>query len=240
MEKKIMIVSLLFATFSCKQEAPKEAELVPVSETAVVEVDSMPGKKGEYVVTEEVFWVLQEEPENHFEKANQHYAKKELSIAGKEIKKASAYLGMEINKVDEKGKAPLQAAKGKLDSLSTRLEKGEKVKESELKSAFHKVNLALYKTYINQSDKIGGDYEQDREMIGLYLDAALEKAENAEKWSGKKLDEQSLTTIKEGKVLSQRFKTDLKGDNESIKKEWAAFKTKVRDLDIKLEGNTDL
>jgi hypothetical protein len=107
----LIYVSVLIALWGCKQEDKNEKVLVPVSETDVVEVDSIAGRKGEYLVSEEVFWLMQEEPEYHFEKAKQNHISKEMGAAAAEIKKASVYIGSEIKNAGNEEKDQLQTAK---------------------------------------------------------------------------------------------------------------------------------
>jgi hypothetical protein len=237
MKKHFVFVSALLAVLACKKEDQASEKQIPISETVVVEVDSVPGKKGEYTMTEDVFLVIQEEPENHFDEAKERYVTKNLTEAAKEVRKSAAYLQLELNKKEISGKEQLQVAKDSLDQLAVRLEKGEKVKEAELKKAFYSANVALYKSYLGEYDKIHSSYASESDHIGMYFDAAIQKVENAEKWSDHSLGAEYKKTIEEGKALSQRLKTDLKNDKEAAKKEWAAFKEKLKVLDEKLEGS---
>ena len=232
----IIIPVILVACSGNKSESGKE--LKPTEEIEMVEVDSVPNKNGEYLVTDEVFMVLQEEPENHFNKAKQNIASNELNAAANEIKKASVYLDLEISKAEKKDKEKLILAKDKLNTLTERLKKGEKVKEPEIGQAFYDANVALYGSYITQYDNITTN-NKEKKGGNSYLDAALQKVENAEKWSSRKFDKETQKTIEEGKTLSSKFKTDLKEDKESIKKEWSDFLKKLKILDKKLEGNSD-
>jgi hypothetical protein len=160
-----------------------------------------------------------------------------MKLAAAEIKKVSAYLEEEIYKAQDKRQ--LQAAQITLNELAKRLEKGEQVKESELLTAFMEANVALYKNFTKQYEQLYTDYASESKQISAYLDATLQKIENIDKWSTKKLDKQGQDIIKEGKTLSTQIKKDLKQNNGKAKQEWAKFKEKLRDLDRKLEGNSN-
>jgi hypothetical protein len=232
-----IVVSVIFVSCSGKNQSVKQEAPVEVME--VVEVDSIPGKDGEYKVTDEVFFVLQEEPENHLDKANLKFSSKEPHMAAGEIRKAAVYLTFEINKAKGEDKERLVSARDKLNYLSERLEKKEKVKEVEIRQAFYDANIALYRNYITQYDDITNNFDREEKGINSYFDAAIQKIENADKWSSEKFDKESQKTIDEGKLLSARIKNELKNDRAEAKKEWTAFRKKLKELDDKLEGNAD-
>ena len=240
MKNKLTLVSLLLSMMACKNENHEHKTSEILNKAEVVEIDSVPGEKGRYVITEEIFWVIQEEPENHFDEAKEKFIGKELKAAGNEIQKASTYLDLEINKSEGTEKLKLRSAKDKLAALATRLNKGEKVTETEIKQSFYLANVALYKSYIRQHDNIQNSFASENTKIGMYLDAALQKVENSKKWSDNKLEDKYENILSEGKELSKRLKTDLKNDEKEASKEWKVFKEKLKALDERLEGNTNL
>jgi hypothetical protein len=238
--KRIMyfVAAVIFVSCSGnKKESAKQES--PVEVVEMIKTDSIPNKNGEYLVTDEVFFVLQEESENHFDKAKQKFGSKEPRIAAREIRKASVYLNFEINKAGREDKDRLVSARDKLNYLAERLEKKEKVKEVEIRQAFYDANVALYRNYITQYDNITNNYEKEEERINSYLDAAIQKVENADKWSSEKFDKETIKTIDEGKSLSAKIKNELKNDKAEVKEQWAAFRKKLKELDDKLEGNSD-
>ena len=232
--KNSLIVSFLVVLAACAQKQ-EPTQNQPVEKITVVEVDSVPGKN-EYVVTEDVFWLLPEEQENHFIKAKELYGKKELKAASSEVKKASFYLEQEIGKAEGKGKETLISAKNKLENLSGRLEKGAKVSEAELVNSFYETNIALCRNYIMQQTVLAEGYKDEKNKIGANLDIALKRVENAERWSGKKLDSESSKIVEEGKIFSQKIKNDFDKDKAALAKEWNIFIKKLKKLDEKLEG----
>jgi hypothetical protein len=227
-----MAVSTIFVACSGNKNESAKQE-TPMEVIEVVNVDSIPDKNGEYQVTDEVFFVLQEESENHFDNAKLKFGSKAPHIAAREIRKAVVYLTLEINKAKGDDRARLVSAKDKLNYLAERLEKKENVKEIEIRQAFYDANIALYRNYITQYDYITNNYNNEEKGINSYLDAAIQKVENADKWSSEKFDKETRKTIEDGKALSAKFKKDRTG----IKEEWAAFRKKLKALDDKLEGS---
>jgi hypothetical protein len=181
--------------------------------------------------------LLPEEQENHFIKAKELYGKKELKAAASEVRKATLYVNQELKKSEGKGKETLSAVKTKLQSLSDRMEKGEKVSETELVNSFYETNLALYRNYVMQQTVLEESYTNERYKVGDHLNIALKRVENAERWSGKKLDSESGKIVEEGKTLSQKIKNGLDKDKDALVKEWNVFLKKLKKLDEKLEGN---
>lgn len=231
----IIFILASMGLFACKKE--KDNAVHGSSKSELVPFDSLATRQKAMLISEDLFWLIQQEPENHLDKAKQKYLSKEMKLAAAEIKKVSAYLEEEIYKAQDKRQ--LQAAQITLNELAKRLEKGEQVKESELLTAFMEANVALYKNFTKQYEQLYTDYASESKQISAYLDATLQKIENIDKWSTKKLDKQGQDIIKEGKTLSTQIKKDLKQNNGKAKQEWAKFKEKLRDLDRKLEGNSN-
>ncbi len=237
MKQSYIVIGLLLLGACTSKENNNKTELVePIETTTIVEVDSIDKKNNKYVVTEEVFWLLPEEQEAHFDKAKENYEKKEFKQAASEIRKALVYLDLEINKAEVPEKEALLPVKEKLEIISNKLDKGEKVTEAELKKIFHETNVDLYKTYLAQQLKAKWDYDVDKNEISLHLDQAIQKLENTEKWSDDKFDVDTKKLIAEGKSLHQKIKVSLEKDKKSIKKEWQLFLEKLKLMDAK-EGS---
>ncbi len=232
----IFVLSLI-GILACKKEKASERAPHLINKSELISFDSIPTKKEEVLISQDLFWIIQQEPENHFDKAKQNFKSKEMKLAAAEIKKVSAYLEEEIKKAEHKQQ--LQAAQIKLNELAQRLEKGELVKESVLVNAFMEANVALYKNFTAQYEQLYTDYASESKQISAYLDATLQKIENIDKWSSKKIDKEGQDIIKEGKTLSTKIKKDLKQNNGKAKQEWAKFKEKLKNLDRQLEGNSN-
>jgi hypothetical protein len=101
---------------SCSNK--QETNNIPISTQPVQELprvaDTLPHRKNEYVVTEEIFWLLSEEQEGHFEKAKEKYDKKELKTSASEIRKAILLIDMEIVTAEESERPKLSIVKNKL------------------------------------------------------------------------------------------------------------------------------
>ena len=229
----ILILTITFF-IACKKDKKNEKPLTFRSDSNTVAVDSL-AQNNAGISTAGSLVDAFKGPEQYFEMANQMFITQQMSSAATEIKQAKKYLDKEIKK--SKNPKALQSAKKQLEFLANRLDKGEKVKESELMNAFVDANMALYKNFNQQYELMYTDYATESKQIGMYLDAALQKVENIDRWSAKKLDADARKIMREGKTLSNRMKTDLKKDKNKAKQEWAKFKQKLKDLDSKLEGN---
>jgi len=235
--KNILLVSLLVVFAACSKKEESKTENMPLEEVHIIEVDSVPGQN-QYIVTEEIFWLMPQEQEDHFEKAKDNHEQKEFKSAAAEIRKSTLYLDQEIAKAKEgDGKNSLITAKAQLASLGDRLERGDKVTPLELKEAFYQTNKALYRNYLYQQATVTSDYDFEKNKVDAHLDAALQRVKNAEKWSGKKLDKEGNEIIEEGKNMSQKIKEATKQDKKALVKAWNEFLKKLRALDDKLEGN---
>jgi hypothetical protein len=237
MKQILLLVAISLIVLGCSMP-DKKNEQKTIEGIGGIGADSVPGKKNEYVITEEVFWVIQEEPENHFMKAKQKYMAKEPKVAAAEIRKAIVYMNLEIDKTSDEQRELLIPAKDKLTNIAERLEKGEKVKEKELNEAFYNSNIALYENYWREFNNIAVGDILDENKTDYYLEAAMGKIEANDKWAAKPMDKDTREVVNEGKSLSARFKKELKKDREAIKREWLIFVEKLKRLDEKLEGNS--
>ncbi|HVD98060.1 MAG TPA: hypothetical protein VNB90_07625 [Cytophagaceae bacterium] len=206
----------------------------PVGEITVTEVDSVPNG---YMVTEDVYWLLKDEKEGHFDKAKEKHMKADFKTASDEISKAVLYINQEIEQAaDDTEKQRLSAVRDKLTDLANRLVKGEKVTDIELRESFYAANVALYRNYLSKQNKSVEAYNVEKKAVSTYLDAALNTVEHAEKWSDKKFDDKERQVIAEGKTVSQNMK-NASADKSTFQKDWEAFRQKLKELDDKLEGS---
>ena len=233
MKKYLIILAALFsAGCSESQTKSKIQEEKPIEEIQIIEVDSVRNKKDEYIVTEEIFLLFPEEREAHFDKAKERFDQKEFKMAASEIKKALLYLNLEIDNAGDLEKKELKALQVKLEDISQRLEKKQAVTSEELEKVFHETNMTLYRIYIAQQNKAKWDYNLDRNAVSLYLDDAIQKLQNAEKWSKQKLSEEDHKTISEGKSFSKKIRNNVKKDTAALEKEWNTLIAKLKTIKI--------
>lgn len=235
--KDILLISTIVVLTSCSKQQEVKVENQPIEEIRIIEVDSVPGKK-QYTISEEVYWILPDEQESHFEEAKAKHEKKEFQAAAAEIQLAVLYLNHEMDNASSESKQDLSLVRDNLINIEERLEKGDKVTEIELRQAFYQTNKTLYRNYINQQADVTLDYDLEKNNVDARLDAAIQRVRNAEKWSGKKLDSESNGIIEEGKSLSHKIKESTKQDKEVLAKSWNEFLKKLKRLDEKLEGNS--
>ncbi|HSZ24910.1 MAG TPA: hypothetical protein VK766_04295 [Cytophagaceae bacterium] len=233
----LLIAPVIFLT-ACEKNQNKEnsqIQVLPVDQVTIVQKDSMGEEK--FIVTEEVFWLLQKEQENHFDKVKEKNDSNEFKSAAAEIGKAIVYFDMQTIQADEFEKPTFMAIKDKLEDISDRLKKGEKIKDIELRESFYEANIALYRHYLNEQHKLRSTYQKEKNVIHAYLDASLQRIENAEKWSTRKFDKLDLKMLEEAKSFSAKAKSDFAKDKESIELEWNNLLKKLKELDEKLEGH---
>ncbi|KPL03066.1 MAG: hypothetical protein AMJ90_04065 [candidate division Zixibacteria bacterium SM23_73_2] len=111
---------------------------------------------GDWTLYEEDIWiVLVDEPEFHFQKAHEFFLKKDFKAAGSEIRKGAAFLKLEAGRSTTEGKKTLEASADELGKLAEDVEKGAVASEKQLKDAFARADHALAKHhYLKGSGKL--------------------------------------------------------------------------------------
>jgi hypothetical protein len=150
---------------------------------------------GDSTLYEEDIWiVLIDEPEFHFQKAHEFFLKKDFKAAASEIRKGAAFLKLEAGRSTAEGRKTLMASASELGKLANDVEKGIVTSEGELKDAFTRADFAL----ANHHNMTASEYwaKKDAKKTGYALKAAAQALEQAAEWSDHKLETTATDIIK--------------------------------------------
>lgn len=123
------------------------------------------------------------EPDRHFHRAADLYAKGDADSAASEIRAASALIRIEAGRGSVKDSAKLQAAATDLDTVAGNVENGNVASRRDLDLAFARADLALAAHYRSMADKALVD--KDRAGAGRWLKAAGNSVDDAAAWTGR-------------------------------------------------------
>ena len=159
---------------------------------------------GDWTLYEEDIWiVLVDEPEFHFQKAHEFFLKKDFKAAGSEIRKGAAFLKLEAGRSTTEGKKTLEASADELGKLAEDVEKGAVASEKQLKDAFARADHALAKHHYLKASEYWA--KKDEKKTGHALKAAAQALEHAAAWSGHKLETAAIDVIKGVRVGSGKL-----------------------------------
>jgi hypothetical protein len=155
------------------------------------EPESQPGW---FIVEEDVWIRLNDEPSLHMHQAHESFLKKEYGATTNDLRKAAGYLHIAARNASSETKAALTASAYELDSLATDVQAGRVKSVKSLDTAFARAEHAL-----------GADYHakakaalnaKHHAMAGHYLRSAVNHVEDAAKWSGHELESGTVATAK--------------------------------------------
>lgn len=157
-----------------------------------------------YVLVEEyVLMFLVEAPGEHFQKANDHFLKKEYEEAAEEIRKGQAYLKLQTGRATKAGRRHLRLAIKALDNLATAVEKGSINSVSRLEKTFAQAHHALARHHQLKAEAY--DRQHAREKLSHALKASAYHLEKSTKWTGQKAGEGTMGVIKSARFVAGKL-----------------------------------
>jgi hypothetical protein len=194
---------------------------------ANAETQTPQGPLGDWTPYEEDIWiVLVDEPEFHFQKAHEFFLKKDFKAAASEIRKGSAFLKLEAGRSTEEGKEALAASADELGKLADDVQKGTVASEKQLKDAFARADHALANHHYLKASEYWA--KKDEKKAGHALKAAAQALEHAGAWSGHKLETAAVDVIKGVREAAGKL-VESTG--------WTAEKARIVEKGIKDLGN---
>jgi hypothetical protein len=149
---------------------------------------------GDWTLYEEDIWiVLVDEPEVHFQKAHEFFVKKDFKAAASEIRKGAAFVKLEAGRSTAEGKEALAASADQLGKLADDVEKGTATSEKQLKDAFARADHALANHHYLKASEYWA--KKDATKTGHALKAATQALEQSAGWSGHKLEAAAVDVI---------------------------------------------
>ncbi len=146
---------------------------------------------------------LEDEPEDRFHKAREAFFKNDMSAGAKEIRKAVAFLRVELVWATEEGKKGLLASAIELDRLADEMEQGNIASVKELDDAFSRAHYALAKHY--QLKSAESNIKKAYKKLVIELKAAAKHLNYAILWSGNKIESGFKDAIKGVNLLEDKL-----------------------------------
>ncbi|MBS0171945.1 MAG: hypothetical protein JSR62_16475 [Nitrospira sp.] len=162
--------------------------------------------EGYILVEEEVWFVVDDEPEEHFHRAHDAFLKKNLKKAAAEIRKGEAFLKLDAGRALEEGKTLLEDSGHELAKLAEGVEHGTISSVKRLDEAFARAHQALahhhhLKAKASWTNKAG----QAAHKVGRDLQAAAEHFDQGLIWTGHKAEAAGAKTMKDTRLLAGKL-----------------------------------
>ncbi len=147
------------------------------------------------VYENEIWKVLIDEPEIHFQKAHELFMKKNYAGAASEIRKGSAFVKLEATRSNEVEKEAFKGLAEDLDQLADSVENGLEVSEDDLRFHFARADQTLVRHHYTKATEYLAKNEV--ENAGHELKGATGYLENAWKWSDQRMDFNTADAVKD-------------------------------------------
>jgi hypothetical protein len=158
----------------------------------------------EYVIVEEDVWVvLADEPQQHFQAAHENFVKKDLKAAAVEIRKGAAFLRLEGARATGASKDALAASIKELDTLAAKVESGGVTAASDLDHAFARAEHALASEHLARAKEAWA--KKDLKRAGHALKAAATSLEHAVAWAGRTGEAGVIAVIKDAGAVAGKL-----------------------------------
>lgn len=173
-----------------------------------------------------------DEPDQHFRRASDNFAKKDYRAAAAEIRKGVAFLRLEAGRATADGKAALQSSAQELSQLADKVEKGAVRDASELNQPFAKANHALAQAHYRNASESWARKAVD--ATGYELKAAASDVEKAFAWAGQKVEAGTSDVINDTRLVARKLNTGAVHGAEEVGKSIDALGHEIERLGSKI------
>jgi len=143
------------------------------------------------------------EPETHFQKADEFFLKKDLKAAASEIRKGAGFLKKKVKEASKDGKEGLKASVQELEKLAKDVEQGTVTSEEKLKDTFARSYQALANHhYLKASESWA---KKKTKETGKALTAAAQYLEQTARWSGRKLETGTAEVVNYARMVGGKL-----------------------------------
>ena len=171
------------------------------------------GRWGEVVDT--TWYAYYDQPQLHFDKAQQELAK-DPKAAAIEVAKVASYVRMEMFRASGQSKDRLASAVKELDQMATELYTGKSVSKSQFENAYYDTADALsyyhYENFMRAYDK------KENEIASREFHASVKHLELAVAHAGETADSDATKVVKDAKDLGDKLEHATEADAATIKK----------------------
>jgi hypothetical protein len=137
---------------------------------------------GDVTVPQSALNSLIGEPDQHFHRAFDSYARGDADSAASEVRAGAALIRIEAGRGGAQDEAKLRTTAGDLDTLADNVANGNVGSRRDLELAFAHADLALASHYRSLADKAVSD--KDRAGAARWLKAAGDSVDDAMAWTG--------------------------------------------------------
>lgn len=157
---------------------------------------------GYILIEEEVWRVVDDEPEEHFHRAHESFLKKDLKTAAAHIRKSEAFLKLEAGRATEEGKKLMKASGHELAKLAEGIEHGTITSVKRLDEAFARAHQALaHHHHVKAKESWANQASQAAHKVGHDLQAAAIHFDQGLVWTGHKTEAGAAKAIKDTRLL---------------------------------------
>ncbi|MFO1021673.1 MAG: hypothetical protein U0903_13395 [Planctomycetales bacterium] len=165
---------------------------------------TVPAPRRGWVFLDEKVWLrYADEPPMHMDRARERFLKREYNAAARELHKVGGYLHAAASHAEEDVKKALESSAREIDSLATGVEKGTVKTVDKLEEAFARAEHALALHHHRMAER-AAEHNQPV-TAGEHLRAAVNHVENAAKWTGHMLEEDSRSVLRGAKELAGKM-----------------------------------
>ncbi|MCI1280345.1 MAG: hypothetical protein LKG23_15325 [Nitrospira sp.] len=162
--------------------------------------------EGYLLVEEEVWFVVDDESEEHFHRAHDSFVKKDLKKAAAQIRKGEAFLKLEAGRATAEGKKLMEESGHELAKLADDVERGTITSVKRLDEAFARAHQALaVHHHLKAKDSWASKAEQAAHKVGQDLKAAAEHAHQGLVWTGQKAEAAGAKAMKDTRLLAGKL-----------------------------------
>lgn len=144
-----------------------------------------------------------DEPDQHFRRASDNFARKDYRAAATEIRKGVAFLRLEAGRATADSKASLQSSAQELSQFADKVEKGAVRDAKEMNQAFAGANHALAQAHYRNASESWARKAVD--STGYELKAAASDVERALAWIGQKAEAGTSDVIKDTRLVAGKL-----------------------------------
>lgn len=189
---------------------------------------------GEVTVPQSALNSLIGEPDRHFHRAADLYAKGDAQGAASEIRTAAALLRIEAGRGSGQDAAKLQTAATDLDTVADNVVNGNVASRRDLALAFARADLALAAHYRSLADKALAD--KDRADAGRWLKAAGDSVDEAAAWTGQSPSGAQAQVWDQMHALQAKIRTSADWSYDEAKKGVGYLGTQIQYLGQQMQN----
>jgi hypothetical protein len=226
----VIMVSMLVYSVAGAAEKATAPMVEPKNKTEMETITVPPGM---VVIEEDILFVFDDEPYDHFVWAKDYFNQKNMKLSAREIRRAAGFLKLESHRaMVGDGKIGLELSNNELNQLAGSIEKSSVTSEPDLTKKFAIAHRALANHFSLKAEealKAKNDIN-----AGRFLDSAASNIEHAYKWAGQEIGTGEVTLRVAHDLALRLIEGSAKTDTEA-EKVLAGIKTELNNLDKKLK-----